>query len=155
MSQRWQIKICGGHLNGKSGKIKLTEENDKVIKVGSLICSERFFSGKGILVFPSPKKINNSKLDEEPLCGCASSKSSLLIIYFISPKKLVKIVSLLRRFPFLIHSFHLLLNYPPPPTIGERFYILSILIFFLWIYRHVYIFLLGVRYKEQTDRPRP
>ena len=56
--------------------------------VGSLPCSERFFSGYS--GFPLSSKTNTSKFqfdqesgrDEEPLCECATSKS-LFIIYFI------------------------------------------------------------------------
>ena len=57
--------------------------------IGFLLCSERFFSG--YCGFPLSSKTNASKfqfdqesnqLDEEPLCGCATSKS-LFIIYLI------------------------------------------------------------------------
>ena len=55
--------------------------------VGSLLCSERFFSGYS--GFPLSSKTNISKfqfarkqVDEEPLCGCATSKSLLLLFYY-------------------------------------------------------------------------
>ena len=55
--------------------------------VGSLPCSERFFSGYS--GFPSPPKptfpnsnSTRNQVDEKPLCGCTTSKSSF-IIYFI------------------------------------------------------------------------
>ena len=56
--------------------------------VGSLLCSERFFSGYS--GFPSPQKptflnSNSTKneVDKEPLCGCVTSKSlfTYLFIY--------------------------------------------------------------------------
>ena len=53
---------------------------------GSLPCSKRFFSD-----FPSPQKptfpnssSTRNQVDEEPLCGCATSKSLMFIIYLIS-----------------------------------------------------------------------
>ena len=59
--------------------------------VGSLPCSEGFFSRYS--VFPSPQKPtfpnsnsirNRNRVDEEPLCGCATSKSSLLLLLQIT-----------------------------------------------------------------------
>ena len=54
--------------------------------VGSLLCSERFFSGYS--GFPSPKTplfpnshSTRNQVDEEPLCGCSTSKS--LFIYYL------------------------------------------------------------------------
>ena len=56
--------------------------------VGSLLCSERFFSGYS--GFPSPQKPtfpnSNStmnEVDEEPLCGCATSKSLFIYLFII------------------------------------------------------------------------
>ena len=56
--------------------------------VGSLLCSERFFFS-ATPVFPSPQKPkfpnSNStrhQVDEEPICGCVTSKS-LLFHYFV------------------------------------------------------------------------
>ena len=58
--------------------------------VGSLLCSERFFSGYS--GFPSPQKpafpnsnSTRNEVDEEPLCGCATSKSLYiyLFIYYL------------------------------------------------------------------------
>ena len=57
--------------------------------VGSLLCSERFFF-PGAPVFPSLQKptFSNSnstrnQVDEEALCGCATSKSLLINYLFI------------------------------------------------------------------------
>ena len=56
--------------------------------VGSLPCSKRFFSGTP--VFPSPQnpifRDSNSirKVDEELLCGCATSNSLYIISIFYS-----------------------------------------------------------------------
>ena len=57
--------------------------------VGSLLCSKRFFVGTPD--FPSPQKptFPNSKstrnqVDEEPLCGCATSKSLFIYYLFMS-----------------------------------------------------------------------
>ena len=54
--------------------------------VGSLLCSERF--SPGTPVFPSPQKptLPNSnstrnQVDEEPLCGCVTSKPLFHLIY--------------------------------------------------------------------------
>ena len=54
--------------------------------VGSLLCSERFFFGYS--VFPSPQNptLPNSnstrnKVDEEPLSGCATSKSLFIYLF--------------------------------------------------------------------------
>ena len=48
--------------------------------VGSLLCSERFFSGYSGFPLSSKTNIPNSnstsnQVDEEPLCGCATCKS--------------------------------------------------------------------------------
>ena len=58
--------------------------------VGSLPCCERFFSGYS--GFPLSPKTNISKsnstrnqVDEEPLRGCATSKSLFIIHYLLSP----------------------------------------------------------------------
>ena len=55
--------------------------------VGSLLCSERFFSGYS--GFPSPQKptfpnFNSTRIqvDEEPLCGCGTCKSLSLLFYY-------------------------------------------------------------------------
>ena len=54
--------------------------------VGSLLCSYRGFSA-GTPVFPSPQKPTfpnsnaiSNRVDEEPLCGYATSKSLLLLL---------------------------------------------------------------------------
>ena len=54
--------------------------------VGSLLCSERFFSGYS--GFPSPKTptfpnshSTRNQVDEEPLCGCSTSKSLFIYCY--------------------------------------------------------------------------
>ena len=54
--------------------------------VGSLPCSERFFSGYS--GFPSPQKpafpnsnSTRNQVDEEPLCGCATSKSLFIYLF--------------------------------------------------------------------------
>ena len=54
--------------------------------VGSLLCSERFFSGYS--GFPLSSKTNISKFQfdqdqvvEEPLCGCATSKSLFIYLF--------------------------------------------------------------------------
>jgi len=57
--------------------------------VGSLPCSERFFSG--YFGFPLSSKTNISKFQfdqesdthEEPLCGCATCKSLFILSLFI------------------------------------------------------------------------
>ena len=56
--------------------------------VGSLPCSERFFSGYS--TFPSPQKpafpnsnSTRNQVDKEPLCGCATSKSLLLLLLLL------------------------------------------------------------------------
>ena len=56
--------------------------------VGSLLCSERF--SPGTPVFPSPYKptfLNSNstwnQVDEEPLCGCATSKSLFIFIIYL------------------------------------------------------------------------
>ena len=51
--------------------------------VGSLLCPERFSSGYSR--FPNSNSTRN-QVDEEPLCGCATSKS-LFFIYFIYLKE--------------------------------------------------------------------
>ena len=69
------------------------------IVVGSLLCSERFFSWYSGFpspqnpTFPNSNSIRN-RVDEEPLCGCATSKSSsslllllLLLLFFLSSSK--------------------------------------------------------------------
>ena len=55
--------------------------------VGSLLCSERGFS-PGTPVFPSPEKptfpnsnSTRNQVDEEPLCGCATSKSLFIYLF--------------------------------------------------------------------------
>ena len=60
--------------------------------VGSLLYSERFFSGYS--GFPSPQKptfpnsnSTRNQVDEEPLCGCATCKSLFICIYLFSFKK--------------------------------------------------------------------
>ena len=56
--------------------------------VGSLPCSEKFFSGYSSFplfskpTFPNSNSTRN-QVGEEPLCGCASSKSLLIIYLFI------------------------------------------------------------------------
>ena len=57
--------------------------------VGSLLCSERFSPGTPVFLSSQTQTFPNSystrnKVDEEPLCGCATSKSLLLfiIIYY-------------------------------------------------------------------------
>ena len=54
--------------------------------VGSLLCSERFFSGYS--GFPPPQKptfpnsnSTRNQVDEEPLCGCATSKSLFIYLF--------------------------------------------------------------------------
>ena len=54
------------------------------LHIGSILCFERFSTP----VFPSPRKptFQNSnstrnQVDEEPLCGCATSKSLLLLLF--------------------------------------------------------------------------
>ena len=62
--------------------------------VGSILCSERFFSSR-YSGFPSPRKptfLNSistrNQVDEEPLCGFAASKSLFvyLFIYLLTPR---------------------------------------------------------------------
>ena len=57
--------------------------------VGSLLCFERFFSGYS--GFPLSSKTNTSKFQfdqdqvvEEPLCGCATSKSLFIYLFIYS-----------------------------------------------------------------------
>ena len=54
--------------------------------VGSLPCSQKFFTP----VFPSPQKpafLNSNstrnQVDEEPVCGCATSKSLYIFLFFL------------------------------------------------------------------------
>ena len=56
--------------------------------VGSLLCSERFFSG--YTGFPLSSKTNipnfasiRNQVDEEPLCGCATSEPLLLLLLLL------------------------------------------------------------------------
>ena len=56
--------------------------------VGSLLCSERFFSVYS--GFPSPQKptfpnsnLTRNGVDKEPLCGCATSKSLFIYLFII------------------------------------------------------------------------
>ena len=56
--------------------------------VGSLLCSERFFSAYS--GFPSPQKptfpnsnLTRNGVDKEPLCGCATSKSLFIYLFII------------------------------------------------------------------------
>ena len=56
--------------------------------VGSVLCSERFFSGYS--GFPSPQKptfpnsnSTRNEVDKEPLCGCATSKSLFIYLFII------------------------------------------------------------------------
>ena len=72
---------CGPGLNPGGYAIRGLSQ----FVVGSLLCSERFFF-PGTPVLPSPPKptfpnsySNRNQVDEEPLCGCATSKS--LFIY--------------------------------------------------------------------------
>ena len=57
--------------------------------VGSLLCSERFFSEfsgfSGFSGFPLSSKPNSfrNQVDEEPLCGCATSESLFIYLLFI------------------------------------------------------------------------
>ena len=62
--------------------------------VGSILCSERFFSSR-YSGFPSPRKptflnfiSTRNQVDEEPLCGFAASKSLFvyLFIYLLTPR---------------------------------------------------------------------
>ena len=55
--------------------------------VGSLPCSKRFSLGTPVL--PSPQKptfpnsnLTRNQVDEEPLCGCATSKSLFILFVF-------------------------------------------------------------------------
>ena len=69
--------------------------------VGSLLYSERFF--RGTPVFPSPQKpifpnsnSTRNQVDEEPLCGCATSKSLFiyfLYLFYLSPSSFVLLSS--------------------------------------------------------------
>ena len=49
--------------------------------VGSLLCSERFFSGYP--GFPLSSKTNISKFQFDPLCGCAIYKSFLIYLFIL------------------------------------------------------------------------
>ena len=58
--------------------------------VGSLLCSERFFSGYTGFSLSSKTNILNfnsirNQVDEEPLCGCATSEPLLLLILLLNP----------------------------------------------------------------------
>ena len=53
-----------------------------------IICSERFISGYSGFPLSSKPAFPNSnstrnQVDEEPLCGCATSKSLFILCYFI------------------------------------------------------------------------
>ena len=55
--------------------------------VGSLFCSDMFFSGYSGFPLSSKTDISNSnstrnQVDEEPLCGCATSKSLCIILFY-------------------------------------------------------------------------
>ena len=55
--------------------------------VGSLPCSKRFFSGYSGFPLSSKPTFPNSnstrnQVDEEPLCGCATSKSLFIYFYY-------------------------------------------------------------------------
>ena len=67
--------------------VQLTSIVHMKFVVGSLARSERFNFSPGTPVFPSPQKpifpnsnSTRNQVDDEPLCGCATSKS-LFIIY--------------------------------------------------------------------------
>ena len=58
--------------------------------VGSLLCLERFYSWYSGFPHSSKNKMTMNQVDEEPLCGCATSKSFIyLFIYFIYNSYLV------------------------------------------------------------------
>ena len=57
--------------------------------VGSLPCSERFFSGYSGFplssktnIFPNSNSTRN-QVDEEPLCGCATCKSLFIYLFYL------------------------------------------------------------------------
>ena len=61
--------------------------------VGSLYCFEKFFPGSPVfsfvkkLTFPSPIRPGMVPVDEEPLCGQATSKSLFIIYIFYTMKE--------------------------------------------------------------------
>ena len=79
---------------------------------GSLLCSKKFFSGYSGFplsqkpTFPNSNSTRNGE-DEEPLCGCATSKSLLLLLLLLSTSKLLKepLNRTIDVFPYFIYIF--------------------------------------------------
>ena len=72
--------------------------------VGSLPCSERFFFGYSGFPLSSKTNIPNSNLtrnhvDEEPLCGCATCKLFIYLVYLFIWSQFY----LIRGFTYLLH----------------------------------------------------
>ena len=110
-----------------------------VFVVSYLPCSERFFSG--FSSFPLSSKTNISKfkfeqeyqVDEKPLAGCATSKSSslLFIIYLNSSAKLWNFTSAYKTFALF---GHIILSYL------MIFKALSLVVSMIWYDIHLLLF---------------
>ena len=91
------VRVNRLEIEKKRGEVRLHKisnlQNYEIrwhLHIGSILCFERFSTP----VFPSPRKptFQNSnstrnQVDEEPLCGCATSKSLLLLLLFIFYKR--------------------------------------------------------------------
>ena len=92
---KWNREGSKGWCSGESARLPLMWPGFKSRRlrhmwvefvVGSLLCSERF--SPGTPVFPSPQKptfpnsnSTRNQIDEEPLCGCATSKSLFIYLF--------------------------------------------------------------------------
>ena len=75
--------------------------------VGSLLCPERFFSGYSR--FPNSNSTRN-QVDEEPHCGCATSKSLFFYLFYLFKGRLARVA--LKQRPYKTHCFSSVLRYP-------------------------------------------
>ena len=75
--------------------------------VGSLLCPERFFSGYSR--FPNSNSTRN-QVDEEPHCGCATSKSLFFNLFYLFKGRLAQVA--LKQRPYKTHCFSSVLRYP-------------------------------------------
>ena len=76
------VRVLASHQSGPWPGFKSRRQCHMWVEfvVGSLLCSKRFFSGYSSFSPPQKPTFPNSnstrnQVDEEPLCGCATSKS--------------------------------------------------------------------------------
>ena len=131
--------LCKSPLTSLSYDLYSVLDTQKAVKntlqfvVGSLLCSERFFSGYSSFPLSSKTNITKFQFYQESgrrrwLCGCATSKSSF--IYFINYMYIQgwrKLKDFSRTYTEILMTSQGKIEFKDSPRLCERYLLISLL----------------------------